>query len=90
MAALEAMASEVPVIATRAGGLPEVVDDGVTGYLLPVGDVESMAARGLEILRDDQLRRRMGKRGRELAVEKFDDHKIVPLYREMYTRVLSS
>jgi N-acetyl-alpha-D-glucosaminyl L-malate synthase BshA len=88
MAALEAMTSEVPVIATRAGGLPEVVDDGVTGYLLPVGDVEAMAERGIEILSDDGLRRRMGKRARELAVERFDEQKIVPLYRELYSRVL--
>jgi glycosyltransferase involved in cell wall biosynthesis len=90
MAALEAMTSEVPVVATRAGGLPEVVEDGVTGYLLPVGDVEGMAARGIEILGDDELRRKMGKRGRELAVERFDDQKIVPLYREMYSRVLGA
>ncbi|HEX6097559.1 MAG TPA: N-acetyl-alpha-D-glucosaminyl L-malate synthase BshA [Thermoanaerobaculia bacterium] len=89
MAALEAMASEVPVIATCAGGLPEVVDDGVSGYLLPVGDVAGMAERGIEILSDDELRRKMGKRARELAVERFDDHKIVPVYREMYSRVLT-
>ena len=88
MAALEAMASEVPVIATCAGGVPEVVDDGVTGYLLPVGDVDAMAARGIELLADDDRRRKMGKRARELAVERFDDHKIVPLYREMYLGVL--
>ena len=88
MAALEAMASEVPVIATCAGGLPEVVDDGLTGYLLPVGDVEAMAERGIEILSDDELRRKMGKRARELAVERFDEQKIVPVYREMYSRVL--
>jgi L-malate glycosyltransferase len=90
MAALEAMTSEVPVIATSAGGLPEVVDDGVTGYLLPVGDVEGMSERGIEILGDEELRRKMGKRARELAVERFDDHKIVPLYRQMYTRVLET
>jgi len=88
MAALEAMACEVPVIATDSGGLPEVVRDGETGYLLPVGDVAGMAARGIEILSDDDLRRRMGKRGRELAVEKFDEQKIVPYYREMYERVI--
>jgi L-malate glycosyltransferase len=88
MAALEAMASEVPVIATNAGGLPEVVDDGETGFLLPVGDVEGMAARGIEILSDEELRRKMGKRAREQAVERFDDHRIVPLYRQFYLSVL--
>ncbi len=88
MAALEAMTSEVPVVATRAGGLPEVVDDGLTGYLLPVGDVEGMAERSIEILSDDDLRRKMGKRAREMAVERFDEQKIVPVYRQMYSRVL--
>jgi len=89
MAALEAMTSEVPVIATNAGGLPEVVEDGVTGYLLPVGDVEAMAERGIELLSDDDRRKKMGKRARELAVERFDDQKIVPVYREMYQRALT-
>ena len=88
MAALEAMAGEVPVIGTDSGGLPEVVHDGETGYLLPVGDVAGMAARGIEILSDDGLRRRMGKRAREIAVERFDEQKIVPYYREMYERVI--
>ena len=88
MAALEALASEVPVIATRSGGLPEVVDDGITGYLLPVGDVDGMAARAVEILRDDDLRFRMGVRGREIAVERFDVNRILPMYREMYERVI--
>ena len=88
MAALEALASEVPVIATRAGGLPEVVTDGETGYLLPVGDTDAMAGRALEILGDDQLHRRMGARGREVAIEKFDEKKVVPRYRQMYERVI--
>ena len=90
MAALEAMASEIVVIATNTGGLPEVVVEGETGYLLEVGDVESMAARGIEILRDDDRRRRMGKRAREVAVERFDEQKIVPHYRELYERVIAS
>jgi L-malate glycosyltransferase len=89
MAALEAMASEVPVITTSSGGLPEVVVEGETGYLLPVGDVEGMAARAIEILGDDDLRARMGKRGRQLAVDRFDEQKIVPYYRQMYERVIN-
>jgi L-malate glycosyltransferase len=89
MAALEALASEVPVIATRAGGLPEVVDDGETGYLLPVGDVDAMAERAVEILSNDELRRRMGRLGRERAIERFDEAKIVPQYRQMYERVIA-
>ncbi|HEX6086202.1 MAG TPA: glycosyltransferase, partial [Thermoanaerobaculia bacterium] len=68
--------------------LPEVVTEGDAGYLLPVGDVAGMAERGIEILRDDELRRRMGKRAREIAVEKFDEAKIVPRYRELYERTV--
>jgi N-acetyl-alpha-D-glucosaminyl L-malate synthase BshA len=88
MAALEALASEVPVIATHTGGLPEVVSEGETGYLLPVGDVEGMAARAIEILSNDELRVRMGKRGREMSIEMFDENRVVPRYRELYERVI--
>ncbi|PYQ30582.1 MAG: N-acetyl-alpha-D-glucosaminyl L-malate synthase BshA [Acidobacteria bacterium] len=88
MAALEAMASEVPVIASNAGGLPEVVSDGESGYLVKVGDVNAMAERAIEILRDPAVRKRMGKRAREVALERFDEEKIVPRYREMYERVI--
>ena len=90
MAALEAMASEVPVIASHAGGLPEVVSDGETGYLLPVGDVNAMAERAIEILRDGDLRVRMGRRARELALDRFEEEKIVPRYRDLYTATLSA
>jgi glycosyltransferase involved in cell wall biosynthesis len=82
------MASEVPVIATRAGGLPEVIEDGVNGYLLSVGDVEVMAERAIEILSNDDVGRKMGAAGRAIAIEKFAEEKIVPRYREMYERVL--
>jgi L-malate glycosyltransferase len=88
MAALEAMASEMPVIATNTGGLPEVVIDGETGYLLPVGDVEAMAGRAIEILRDPELLKRMGRQGRALAVKEFDESWIVPRYRALYERVI--
>lgn len=90
MAALEAMACSVPVIATRAGGLPEVVDDGDTGFLLPVGDVDGMAARAIEILSDQTLGRRMGAAARDVAITRFDVNGIVPLYRAMYERVIAS
>jgi len=89
MAALEAMACAVPVIATKAGGLPEVVDDGETGFLLPVGDVDSMAARAIEILSDRKVRRRMGAAARDVAITRFDVDRVLPVYRSMYERVIS-
>lgn len=87
LAALEAMSCEVPVIATDAGGLPEVVVDGETGYLRPVGDVEGMAAAALRLLQDEDLRRRMGAAGRRRAVEVFSQEAVVQRYRAIYDRV---
>ena len=89
MAALEAMACEVPVIATNAGGLPEVVTDGETGFLLPVGDTEGMAARAIEILSDRDRHRKMGLAARDSAVSRFDENLIIPRYREVYERVIA-
>jgi L-malate glycosyltransferase len=88
MAALEAMASEVPVIATAAGGLPEVVIEGETGFLLPVGDVDAMAERAIAILSDSRLERRLGRTGRVVAEERFHVDRVVPMYREFYERVI--
>jgi N-acetyl-alpha-D-glucosaminyl L-malate synthase BshA len=90
MAALEAMASEVPVIATNSGGLPEVVADGESGYLLPVGDVDAMSARAIEILSDPDLQRRMGRNGREIAETKFNVKGVVPMYRHFYEQVMAA
>src|SRR5438874_6704793 len=89
MAALEAMASEVPVIATQSGGIPEVVIDGESGYLLAVGDVDAMSARAIEILSDVHLQRRMGRAGRDLAETKFHVARVVPIYRNLYERVMA-
>ncbi|HEX4965112.1 MAG TPA: glycosyltransferase, partial [Thermoanaerobaculia bacterium] len=87
LAALEALSCEVPVIASDAGGLPEVVDDGVTGFLLPVGDVDGMAAAALRLLGDDDLRRRFAAAARRQAVERFSQDAVVGRYRDLYQRV---
>jgi N-acetyl-alpha-D-glucosaminyl L-malate synthase BshA len=87
MAALEAMASEVPVIATRAGGMPEVVTDGENGFLLPVGDVDGMSARAIEILSNRDLQDRLGHNGRDVAETKFNVREVVPRYRDFYSSV---
>src|SRR5262249_50552731 len=79
---LEAMACETPVIATRVGGLPEVVLDGETGYLVGVGDTRTMAERAVEILSDENKQRKMGARGRAWAVERFNTETVIPHYEE--------
>jgi N-acetyl-alpha-D-glucosaminyl L-malate synthase BshA len=89
LAALEAMACEVPVIASRVGGLPEVVTDGVTGFLSEVGDVEKMANDAAKLLTDATLRREMGKRARESAVSRYRTDIVIPKYVEFYDRVLA-
>jgi N-acetyl-alpha-D-glucosaminyl L-malate synthase BshA len=89
LAALEAMSCEVPVIATTAGGLPEVVVDGETGYLRAVGDVDGMAKAALDLLSDEPKRLAFAAAGRKLAVERFAQDVIVSRYRELYLRVVA-
>lgn len=84
LAALEAMACEVPVIATASGGLPEVVVNGETGYLVGIGDSKTMAECALALLSHDGQRREMGRRGREWAVEKFNTDRVIPQYEKLY------
>jgi N-acetyl-alpha-D-glucosaminyl L-malate synthase BshA len=89
LAALEALACEVPVIAAAAGGVPEVVTDGVDGLLYPVGDVAGMAAGAIALLADPERHRAFARRGRALAVERFAEEAIVGRYRALYERVLA-
>ncbi len=88
LAALEAQACEVPVIATRIGGIPEVVNDGETGFLSDVGDVEKMSVDTLKLLADEDMRRAFGERGRELAISRYSTEKIIPQYIAFYERVV--
>lgn len=88
LAALEAMASGVPVIATGVGGIPEVVTDGVNGALAPVGDVAAMAAAGVRLLSDDALWQRSSAAARAVAVEQFSASRVVPLYENLYREVV--
>ncbi|HTX42441.1 MAG TPA: N-acetyl-alpha-D-glucosaminyl L-malate synthase BshA [Acidobacteriaceae bacterium] len=89
LVALEAMACRVPTIATRVGGVPELIDDGVTGRLFPVGDVEAMAGAAVELLRDGELYRAMAEAGRKTAQARYCASKIVPLYERFYERIRS-
>ena len=88
LAALEAMACEVVPIATRAGGVPEVIEHGVSGFLADVGDVETMARYATELLGDEARLRAMGKQARAAARARFCSSKIIPLYEDFYRRVL--
>jgi N-acetyl-alpha-D-glucosaminyl L-malate synthase BshA len=89
LAALEALACEVPVIATRIGGIPEVVTDGETGYLSDVGDTEKMAEDAFQLLQDEGLRRAFGQKGRETAVQRYGSEKIIPQYIAFYEKIVA-
>jgi N-acetyl-alpha-D-glucosaminyl L-malate synthase BshA len=87
LAALEAMACGAPVVASRTGGLPEVVEHGVSGYLFPPGSVGEMAEAGIEILSDPERRKAIAEAGRRVAVERFSAASVVPMYERLYERV---
>jgi glycosyltransferase involved in cell wall biosynthesis len=90
LSALEALASGVPVIGTNAGGVPEVVRDGETGVLCPVGDVEAMASAGIEILSDPQRWQSMSELGAEDARARFSLDAIVSKYEHLYMTSLKN
>jgi N-acetyl-alpha-D-glucosaminyl L-malate synthase BshA len=89
LSALEAMAAGTPVVATNAGGLPEIVSHGVNGFLGNIGDVESMGNFGKIILGDEETHKGFKFSAREQAL-KFDIENIVPLYETLYMNVLKS
>ncbi|MBW8686537.1 N-acetyl-alpha-D-glucosaminyl L-malate synthase BshA [Chitinophaga rhizophila] len=88
LAALEAMAAEVPVISSNAGGLPEVNIHGKTGFLSPVGDVNSMATHAIQLLEDEQLLAAMRKGALEQA-QRFHIDNIIPQYEALYEEVMN-
>jgi L-malate glycosyltransferase len=90
LAALEAMACEVPVIATNAGGVPEVVEHGVDGYLVEPGDVSMAAKYAIELLSRADRGREMGVRARADAKRRFCANDVIPMYERYYERVLEN
>jgi N-acetyl-alpha-D-glucosaminyl L-malate synthase BshA len=90
LAALEAMACKVPSIATRVGGVTELIDDGVTGLLYPVGNVEDMAAGAISLLKDRERLEAMRDAGRKTAQNRFCSSLVVPQYMKYYEQVLGA
>ena len=85
---LEAMSCAVPTVTTNVGGLPEVVLDGATGFLDPLGDVEALTSHVIRILKDEDLARTLGRAGRQRAKELFEQSLVVPRYLDFYQKVL--
>jgi L-malate glycosyltransferase len=90
LAALEAMSCGVPVVASATGGIPEVVRDGVTGFLHPVGDLEAMAASTVRLLENEDLRARMAAAAREHAVRHWQRGPMISAYEALYTRLIGT
>jgi len=88
LAAIEALSCEVPVLASRVGGLPEAVVDGECGYLLKPDDVDGMIGAGIKLLSSDDLRLQMGREGRRWVLTNFHVSQIVKRYEEYYRYVL--
>ena len=89
LAALEAMACEVPVVASRVGGIPEVVTDGETGFLSEVGDVDKMAKDASRLLTEAEFRIEMGRRARASALAYYRTDIVIPQYLDFYQKVIN-
>jgi N-acetyl-alpha-D-glucosaminyl L-malate synthase BshA len=90
LAALEAMACEVPVVTSNVGGLPEIVEDGVTGFACPPDAVETMADRGVALLTTPDLRARITRAALEMVRTRYCTETIVPFYEAHYREVLAA
>jgi glycosyltransferase involved in cell wall biosynthesis len=90
LAALEGMACGVVPVATRVGGVPELVTHGHDGFLEPVGDIVAQASRVVELLTKDSLHRRMSVAARRTAADRFCSEKVIPLYEQYYEEVLGT
>ncbi len=89
LAALEAMSCETPVVGSNAGGIPEVVDHGVNGYLHDVGDIDAMANSMIDLLSDDVKLLKFKQEARAKAVDVFDTQKIIPQYEAYYQEIIA-
>ena len=87
LAALEGMACGVPAVGTRVGGVPELITNGLDGFVENVGDIAAQSQRVVELLTDDTLHARMAERARESACERFSTDRIIPLYEVAYNEL---
>jgi glycosyltransferase involved in cell wall biosynthesis len=83
LAIMEAMASGLPVIATNVGAVTEEIDDGVTGFLVPPGDVNALVAATVRLIKDPDLRHQMGAAGRHVAEQRFNGSRNYPRILEV-------
>ncbi len=88
LVALEAMACGVATVTTNVGGIPELVTQGVNGFMEPVGDIAAQAARAVALLTDDALHQRIAAAGRARAMEQFSTDRIIPQYEQYYEDVM--
>ena len=88
LSALEAMACDTPVVASRVGGLPEVIEDGVSGFLHPPDDVVAMTESAIALLTDASLHERVVQAGRNVVRHKFCADEIVPRYEDFYREII--
>ncbi|HHP7242320.1 MAG TPA: N-acetyl-alpha-D-glucosaminyl L-malate synthase BshA [Cyclobacteriaceae bacterium] len=88
LAALEAMACEVPVISSNAGGLPELNINNLSGYVCEIGDIEGMAEKSIKILDDKNLD--TFKKGALMRAKEFDINRVLPLYEDFYNEILAT
>ena len=88
LAALEAMAFNVQVISSNSGGIPEVNEEGISGFLSDVGDVESMSKNAITILKSEETLNQFKKSAFEVA-KKFDIKNILPLYEDLYNKAIN-
>jgi glycosyltransferase involved in cell wall biosynthesis len=89
LVALEAMAMERPCVASRTGGLAEIIEDGASGLLVPPADAQALAAAILRLARDPELRVRMGRRGRAIAESRFDIRDTARRFGALYADVVA-
>jgi len=88
LAALEAMACGVPAVATRVGGVPELIADGEDGFLEEVGNIERLAARATQLVTDEALHAKMARAARDTACNRFSTDELIPRYEAYYQQIL--